>query len=83
MACAATVAEPMYQIEMANAAGEVPMAVDKIRFSLMSPKEMIQAAVIQCTKENLYTNESTGFQPIPSGVLDLRLGTSSKVGSIP
>lgn len=54
------------------------MAVDKIRFSLMSPKEMIHAAVIECTHQELYT-VSNGFVPIPGGVLDLRLGTSNKV----
>jgi DNA-directed RNA polymerase III subunit RPC1 len=64
-------------MEMANAAGEVPMAVDKIRFSLMSPSEMIHASVLQCTHEELYTVHN-GFVPIPNGVLDLRLGTSNK-----
>jgi DNA-directed RNA polymerase III subunit RPC1 len=65
------------RVTLMNEAGEVPMAVDKIQFSLMSPEQMQQVACLTCTTEELYTVRN-GFQPVPNGVLDLRLGTSNK-----
>jgi DNA-directed RNA polymerase III subunit RPC1 len=65
------------QIVLANSVGEVPMAVDKIRFSLMSPDQMRDVACLECDTEELYT-VNNGFVPVPNGVLDLRLGTSNK-----
>ena len=65
------------KVVLANSVGEVPMAVDKIRFSLMSPDQMRAVACLECTTEELYT-VNNGFVPVPNGVLDLRLGTSNK-----
>ena len=70
------VADPE-QIVLANSNSGKPMAVDKIRFSLMSPDQMRDVACLECSTEELYT-VNNGFVPVPNGVLDLRLGTSNK-----
>jgi hypothetical protein len=72
------------RITLLNDSGMVPMAVDKIQFSLMSPQQMADAACLRCNTEELYTvNGAKGFVPVPGGVLDLRLGTSNKGAARP
>lgn len=55
----------------------VTKKISHVNFGLFSPEQMHQYAHIHCVSKNLY-NQDSGRTPVPFGVLDSHMGTSSK-----
>ncbi|KAK4214684.1 DNA-directed RNA polymerase III subunit RPC1 [Rhypophila decipiens] len=81
MATAVVVTEERRQLPVKRQlVDHVPKRFKALKFGIQSPQDIVNQGVLQVSTNNLY-DLSNGRRPLPHGLLDPRLGTSSKTGA--